>query len=67
MAVIEERNPPARETHDTLVPGFTGIEPHLEHQLELQNACLQEAVVEAKAFGDLVGPKRGLAGHSGPD
>lgn len=28
---------------------------HLKAQLELQNAYLQEAVVEAKAFGDLVG------------
>jgi transcriptional regulator with GAF, ATPase, and Fis domain len=33
---------------------------HLKGQLELQNAYLQEAVVEAKAFGDLVGQSAGL-------
>ena len=33
---------------------------HLRGQLELQNAYLQEAVVEAKAFGDLVGQSSAL-------
>jgi transcriptional regulator with GAF, ATPase, and Fis domain len=33
---------------------------HLKGQLELQNAYLQEAVVEAKAFGDLVGQSSAL-------
>jgi transcriptional regulator with GAF, ATPase, and Fis domain len=33
---------------------------HLKAQLELQNAYLQEAVVEAKAFGDLVGQSAAL-------
>ncbi|OGV67948.1 MAG: hydrogenase [Lentisphaerae bacterium RIFOXYC12_FULL_60_16] len=32
----------------------------LKAQLELQNSYLQEAVVEAKAFGDLVGPSAAL-------
>ena len=41
VAVIEERNPPAREIHDTLVRDFTGIEPHLEPRLELQNTYQQ--------------------------
>jgi transcriptional regulator with GAF, ATPase, and Fis domain len=33
---------------------------HLKGQLELQNTYLQEAVVEAKAFGDLVGQSAAL-------
>ncbi len=33
---------------------------HLKAQLELQNSYLQEAVVEAKAFGDLVGQSGAL-------
>ena len=33
---------------------------HLKSQLELQNSYLQEAVVEAKAFGDLVGQSAAL-------
>jgi transcriptional regulator with GAF, ATPase, and Fis domain len=33
---------------------------HLKAQLELQNSYLQEAVVEAKAFGDLVGQSAAL-------
>jgi len=33
---------------------------HLKAQLELQNAYLQEAVVEAKAFGDLIGQSAAL-------
>ena len=60
LAEIEKRNPPARPTHDTLARDFTGIEPHLDPRLELQNTCQQEAVVEAKAFGDLVGQSSGL-------
>jgi transcriptional regulator with GAF, ATPase, and Fis domain len=55
VAVIEERNPLAREIHDTLAWNFTGILPHLEPRLELQNTCQQEEVVQAKAFGYLVG------------
>jgi formate hydrogenlyase transcriptional activator len=38
---------------------FEEIE-HLKAQLELQNAYLQEAVIEAKAFGDLVGQSAAL-------
>jgi hypothetical protein len=60
VAVIKERNPPAREIHDTLVRDFTGIEPHLEPRLEQQNTDQQEEVVEAKAFGDLVGQSAAL-------
>jgi len=33
---------------------------HLKGQLELQNTYLQEAVVEAKAFGDLIGQSAAL-------
>lgn len=33
---------------------------HLKEQLEIQNSYLQEAVVEAKAFGDLVGQSAAL-------
>jgi transcriptional regulator with GAF, ATPase, and Fis domain len=33
---------------------------HLKAQLELQNTYLQEAVIEAKAFGDLVGQSAAL-------
>jgi len=33
---------------------------HLKGQLELQNTYLQEAVVEAKAFGDLIGQSSAL-------
>jgi transcriptional regulator with AAA-type ATPase domain len=55
VAVIEKRNPPAREIHETLVRNFTGIEPHFKPRLELQNTHQQEEVVEAKAFGNLVG------------
>jgi transcriptional regulator with GAF, ATPase, and Fis domain len=59
-AVIEERNPPARELHDTLVRDFIGIEPLPEPRLELQNSYLQEAVVEGKTFGNLVGQSGAL-------
>lgn len=60
MGVIEARNLSAREIHDTLVRDFTGIEPHLEPRVELQNMYQQEEVVEAKAFGDLVGQSAAL-------
>ena len=60
VAVIVERNPPAREIHDRLVWDFNGIEPHLEPRLEMQNACLQEEVMEAEAFGELVGQSAAL-------
>ena len=67
MAVIEARNPPAREIHDTLVRDFTEIEPHLEPRLELRNTYQQEEeeeeeeeVVGAKAFGDSVGQSPAL-------
>src|SRR5208282_4267946 len=60
VAVIEECKPPARDIHDTLVRDFTGIEAHLEPQMELRNTYLQEEVVEAHAFGDLVGQSEAL-------
>jgi transcriptional regulator with GAF, ATPase, and Fis domain len=62
MAVIEERNPSAREIHDTLVRDFTGIEPHLDPRLELQNTYQQEDVpkAKAKAFGDVIGQSAAL-------
>jgi GAF domain-containing protein len=39
----------------------------LKAQLEQQNAYLEEEVLEAKAFGDLVGQKRTIAAHRQPD
>ena len=60
VAVIEERNPPGREIHDTLVRDFTGIEPQLDPRLELQNTYQQEVVVEAKSFGNFVGQSAAL-------
>jgi transcriptional regulator with GAF, ATPase, and Fis domain len=60
VPVIEERHQSPCEIHDTLLREFTGIEPHLEPRLELQNTCQQEEVVEAKAFGDLVGQSAAL-------
>jgi transcriptional regulator with AAA-type ATPase domain len=56
MFAIEERNPPGCELHDTIVLDFTGHEP----RLELQNTYQQEAVVEARAFGNLVGQSAAL-------
>ena len=46
------RPSPTRERFDEI--------KNLKAQLELQNAYLQEAVVEAKAFGDLVGQSAAL-------
>ena len=60
VAVIEERNSPGREIHDTLVRDFTGIEPQLDPRLELQNTYQQEVVVEAKSFGNFVGQSAAL-------
>ncbi len=60
VAVIEERDPPTREIHDTLVRDFTGIEPDLDPRLELQNTYRQEEVIKAEAFGDLVGQSAAL-------
>jgi transcriptional regulator with GAF, ATPase, and Fis domain len=60
MAVIEERNLPAGEIHETLVRDFAGIEPQFDPRLELRNTCQQEAVVEDTTFGDLVGQSAAL-------
>ena len=60
VAMIEEHNRLAREIRDTLVQDFAGILPRLEGQPELQDVDLQGAVVEAKAFGDLVGQSAAL-------
>ena len=60
VAVTEERNLLAREVHDTLKHDFAGMLPPLEGQPELQDVDLQGAVVNAKAFGDLVGQSSGL-------
>jgi len=59
VAVMEE-GPPAREIHDTLVRDFAAIEAQLDPGLELQNACQQEEVAEAGAFGGLVGQSTAL-------
>jgi len=61
VAVLEEPDRLAREVHDTLVPDFARIVPHLEAQLEPQNTCLHEEVVEAQTFGDLVGQSAALS------
>ena len=61
VAVLEEPDRLAREVHDTLVPDFARIVPHLEAQLESQNTCLHEEVVEAQTFGDLVGQSAALS------
>jgi len=60
VAVFEEPSPPAQEIHDTPVRAFTGIEPRLEPQLEVRNTYQQEEMLEAKAFGDLVGQSAAL-------
>jgi transcriptional regulator with GAF, ATPase, and Fis domain len=60
VPVIEERNLPACEIHDTLLRDFTGILPHRDAQLEPQDTCLQEEVAEAKAFGHLIGQSAAL-------
>jgi transcriptional regulator with GAF, ATPase, and Fis domain len=58
--VIEEYNPLASETHDTLEHNFAEVLPNPDAQVEIQNACLQEAVVKANIFGDLVGQSAAL-------
>jgi len=60
MAVNEEPSLPARKVRDTLEPDFAGMVPQLEGQPELQDVDVEGAVVNAKAFGDLVGQSSGL-------
>jgi transcriptional regulator with GAF, ATPase, and Fis domain len=60
VAVFEEPSLPAQEIHDTRVRDFTGIEPHLDPELEVRNTYQQEEKLEAKAFGDLVGQSAAL-------
>jgi len=59
-AVIEEPNRPACDVQATLMPELAGVLSHLEAEPQLESAQLQEAVVEAKAFGDLVGQSAAL-------
>ena len=60
VPVIEEHARLAREIHETLEHDFAGILPNPDARLELQNTYQQEEVVEAKAFGDLVGQSAAL-------
>jgi DNA-binding NtrC family response regulator len=53
-AELQASNQALRESEEKAHRAFEEIEV-LKSQLELQNSYLQEAVVEAKAFGDLVG------------
>jgi len=60
VPVIEEYARLASETHDTIENHFAEILPNPDARLELQNTCQQEAVLEAKSFGDLVGQSAAL-------
>ena len=57
MALAGAREWPEGEIQNVLVPDFAGTSPHLEAQWEVQNNHVQqeEVVIEAQAFGDLVG------------
>jgi DNA-binding NtrC family response regulator len=58
-AELQASNQALRESEEKARKAFEEIAV-LKSQLELQNTYLQEAVVEAKAFGDLVGQSSGL-------
>ncbi|HVM46518.1 MAG TPA: sigma 54-interacting transcriptional regulator, partial [Candidatus Acidoferrum sp.] len=60
VAATEERNLLAREVHDMLKHDLAGMLPPLDGQPGLQDVDLQGAVVDARAFGDLVGQSSGL-------
>ena len=62
-AELQASNQALRESEEKARRAFEEIEV-LKSQLELHNAYLQEEVVEAKAFGDLVGQSRVLAATS---
>lgn len=56
---VQERTAELQASNEALRRAAEEIEV-LKSQLELHNTYLQEAVVEAKAFGDLVGQSSGL-------
>jgi len=56
---VQERTSELQASNQALRRAFEEIEV-LKAQLELENTYLQEEVVEAKAFGDLVGQSSGL-------
>jgi DNA-binding NtrC family response regulator len=56
---VQERTAELQESEEKARRAFEEIEV-LKSQLELHNTYLQEEVVEAKAFGDLVGQSSGL-------
>jgi len=56
---VQERTAELQASNEALRKAFDEIEA-LKAQLELENTYLQEEVVEAKAFGDLVGQSSGL-------
>ena len=58
-AELQASNQALRESEEKARRAFEEIEV-LKSQLELHNTYLQEEVVEAKAFGDLVGQSSGL-------
>ena len=58
-AELQASNQALRESEEKAHRAFEEIEV-LKSQLELHNTYLQEAVVEAKAFGDLVGQSAAL-------
>jgi formate hydrogenlyase transcriptional activator len=60
-AELQASNQALRESEEKARRAFEEIQA-LKSQLELHNTYLQEAVVEAKAFGDLVGQSAAL-GH----
>jgi DNA-binding NtrC family response regulator len=58
-AELQSSNQALRESEETARRALEEIEA-LKSQLELQNSYLQEEVVQAKAFGELVGQSRAL-------
>jgi DNA-binding NtrC family response regulator len=56
---VQERTAELQTSHQALRQAFEEIEL-LKSQLELHNSYLQEEVVEAKAFGELVGQSEAL-------
>jgi transcriptional regulator with GAF, ATPase, and Fis domain len=58
-AELQASNQALRESEEKARRAFDEIEA-LKSQLELHNTYLQEAVIEAKAFGDLVGQSAAL-------
>jgi DNA-binding NtrC family response regulator len=58
-AELQDSNQALRESEEKARRAFEQIEV-LKSQLELHNSYLQEEVVEAKAFGDLIGQSSGL-------